>query len=60
MILRRAADLMVSDNVRLDDRLWNIEKLVWVEGRLTLHLSRKAGDKTELELWSDDMVLLAI
>jgi hypothetical protein len=60
MILRRAADLMVGDNVRLEGRLWTVEVLVWTEGRCAVHLARTAGDKLVLEqLWSDDVILLA-
>lgn len=62
MILRRAADLTTADNVRLEDGLlWNVEELVWVEGRVTVRLSRTVGDKMVLEqLWPDDLILLAI
>ena len=61
MILRRAADLTIADNVRLDGRLWNVAEVVWVDGRCSVHLSRTMGEKIVLEqLWPDDLILLAI
>ena len=61
VILRRAANLSPSDNVRLEDgRLWNIESVVHANGRVTVHLSRTAGDKLVLELLPYDLILLAV
>ena len=63
MILRRVTDLTVIDNVRLEDgKLWNVESVTPAPGlfpRLMVRLSRTAGDKKVLELFPDDLILLA-
>lgn len=65
MILRRVADLTTVDNVRLEDRLWNVEAVTPVHAYVAvryveLRLSRTAGDKLVLMLRPDDLILLAI
>ena len=64
MILRRVAELTTADNVRLDEKLWNVEEVMDLgDGRLgyiEVHLSRRVGDKLMLLLRPDDLILLAI
>jgi hypothetical protein len=61
MILRRATDLSTGDNVRLEDgRLWNVAEVFLFDSRCVVHLSRTIGEKMVLELFPDDLILLAI
>ncbi|HTI78907.1 MAG TPA: hypothetical protein VL614_00500 [Acetobacteraceae bacterium] len=61
MILRRAANLSSSDNVRLEDgRLWNVKSVIRAEeGRILVLLTRTVGESMKLDLWADDLVHLA-
>jgi hypothetical protein len=66
MIMRRADRLAAGDNVRLDDgRLWNVEATMRIVSaqditkKVTVQFSRTAGDQMTLDLWPDDLVLLA-
>ncbi len=60
MILRRAEDLSVEDNIRLDDMLWNVESVAVGGSSVTVRISRTVGDKRVLDLRPADLVLLAI
>ena len=61
MILRRLSDLTTVDNVRLEDRLWNVEAVTPAPIRyVELRLSRTSGEKVTLMLRPDDLILLAI
>jgi hypothetical protein len=59
MIFRRAESLSTVDNIRLDDRLWNVENVTVGDGGVTVKLSRTVGDKLVLDLLPDDLVQLA-
>jgi hypothetical protein len=64
VILRRVAELTTADNVRLDEKLWNVEEVMDLGdgglGYIEVHLSRRVGDKLVLLLRPDDLILLAI
>lgn len=60
MILRRAEELSESDNLRLNDLLWNVSQVRVAPGGVYLLLTRTAGARRELELLHNDLVQLAI
>jgi hypothetical protein len=60
MIFRRAENLTTMDNVRLDDGLlWNVATVSRAGPLVLVVFSRIAGDKRHLDLFPDDLVLLA-
>ena len=60
MILRPVKNLIEHDIIRLDERLWPVDRVVVDGDAVTVFLARKDGSEKVLELRRGDMVALLV